>query len=401
MSGSVRIKIAFVAYLGKRSANGGLCSLFELASRVKGSESRVYTQRADDCWAGWRKHGIDVEIINAGLGRAASTGSFLQTFSFAKKLNSAWSKDRPDVVVCNDIRAVFCAAPVARMLRIPIAFFVRDIFPPQRKYGLKWRLAATSVDLLLCLSKEMASELRQRLKPFSRKPPALEILYSVVNFERMYVGESTAENTYRRQDLRIQHGIPANQFVILYAAGVCDKKNQLDLLAKLNDLRNQLPCGHIYFVGDFNPGSDSYSRACQAMVQQQGLADFVTFTGYTNQIEDWYALADCTLLASRREGLARCMIESLASGVPVVSFDVTSAREILEKQQCGLVAKQGEYSELFEQLAKLHANPELRERLGHQGGVIAKKLFAPNQATARFSKLLSQLTEAKDVNERR
>ncbi len=287
------------------------------------------------------------------------------------------------------------------MLRIPIAFFVRDIFPPQRKYGLKWRLAASSVDLLLCLSKEMATELRQRLKPLSRKPPSLEILYSVVDFERMRARESIAENTYRRQELRVQYGIPADQFVILYAAGVCDKKNQLDLLANLNDLRHQLPSGHIYFVGDYSPGSDPYCRACQAMMQQQGLADFVTFAGYTNQIEDWYALADCTLLASRREGLARCMIESLASGVPVVSFDVTSAREILEEQHCGLVTKQGEYSELFEQLAKLHTNPELRERLGHQGGVIAKKLFAPNQATARFSKLLSQLTEAKGVNERR
>lgn len=385
--------------MGERSANGGLFSLFELVRRLKNSECQLYTQLDGASWTAWREHGIQVNVVGSQNRSRTLGGNWRQAARFAKDLRATWQKSPPDVVVCNDIRAVFSAALVARSLGIPTVFFVRDIFAPQREYGIKWRIAISFVDLLLCLSEEMATELRTRLIPIGRAPLRLEILYSVVDFERMQADDFKEGLDQRRQQLRRKYLVPSNQFAILYAAGICDKKNQLELIANLDSLRSAMPNAHIYFVGDFSPLHDAYSSACQQMTHKKGLDEFVTFVGYTNSIEDWYVLADCTLLASRREGLARCMIESLACGVPVVSFDVTSAREILEKHACGLVSKQGDYLDLFRKLLQLYDDPGFRTACGQRGAEVARQLFSPNNATGRFMALLERLSRDVSKNE--
>jgi glycosyltransferase involved in cell wall biosynthesis len=103
----------------------------------------------------------------------------------------------------------------------------------------------------------------------------------------------------------------------------------------------------------------------------------VTFVGYRADVAAWYRALDVAVIASEREGLARSMIESLAAGTPVVSFDVCSAREILEGHRCGLVVPHGDYAALAERIGTLLHNPSLREALGTTGAAAARTLFDP------------------------
>jgi len=68
------------------------------------------------------------------------------------------------------------------------------------------------------------------------------------------------------------------------------------------------------------------------------------------------------------------MIESLACGTPVVSFDVCSAREILVQYNCGRVVPQGDYAGLVRELATLARNTFLRNALGVHGSQTAREL---------------------------
>jgi glycosyltransferase involved in cell wall biosynthesis len=173
---------------------------------------------------------------------------------------------------------------------------------------------------------------------------------------------------------------------------VCAKKNQLALIEQLPALFDQTPQAHLHFVGDFDPQRDSYARRCEAAVNSGGLAERVTFHGYSTRIGDWYRAADCVLLASRREGLARCMIEALACGTPVVSFDVTSAHEILDRCGPQLVAPQGDYARLFAALGRLAEDPDARAKIGRTGAELARRRFSAEAATTQFAQLASRLT---------
>jgi glycosyltransferase involved in cell wall biosynthesis len=99
------------------------------------------------------------------------------------------------------------------------------------------------------------------------------------------------------------------------------------------------------------------------------------------------------VLASRREGMARCMIEGVACGTPVVSFDVCSAREILEEHDCGRVAPQGEYRQLVRHVEELAASTQERRRLEKNGENTARHLFDPASIVEQYEQLYRELNE--------
>lgn len=382
-------RVVFVAFIGERNANGGVNSLFELVSRLQRNvQCTIVTQKEHPLLERWKSSGLNMTVVSmpSGSGRLYQVKSL---FLMYRKLSRLLKKTNPDVVVCNDIRSVLYASLASRRLKIPLAFFIRDIFPPGKKYGFKWRAAGRTTHLILCLSREMAGELGRRLRPLPGHRLNIQHVYSVVDFEKMHPVDADS-----RKRLRIEAKIPPEEFCVVYAAGFCNKKNQLELLKHLPQLVRAIPHAHVHFLGDFSPQTDDYSRRCQALATESGLQKHVTFHGYADNMADWYRMADCTLLASRREGLARCMIESISCGTAVVSFDVTSAKEVLEGYDCGLVARQGNYDQLIDHVTTLAGDSDLRQKFGGAGAEAARTLFQGHANAAQFEVILRNLIRA-------
>ena len=72
--------------------------------------------------------------------------------------------------------------------------------------------------------------------------------------------------------------------------------------------------------------------------------DRVTFQRAVNQDElvDWYNAADLLVLASRSEGCANVLLESMACGTPVVATDVGGSRELVNDAAAGLLVARRE-----------------------------------------------------------
>ena len=85
------------------------------------------------------------------------------------------------------------------------------------------------------------------------------------------------------------------------------------------------------------------------------------------------------------------MIESLACGTPVISFDVTSAREVLEQYDCGRVVEQGNYQSLFAELERLAFDSEQLELMGDRGAEMAKRLFSADANLKTFMQIIRQV----------
>jgi glycosyltransferase involved in cell wall biosynthesis len=71
------------------------------------------------------------------------------------------------------------------------------------------------------------------------------------------------------------------------------------------------------------------------------LTDRVTFAGSVPQarLADYYRAADLLVLASSHEGLPNVVLESLASGTPVVATATGGAREILCGTRAGVLCE--------------------------------------------------------------
>ena len=65
------------------------------------------------------------------------------------------------------------------------------------------------------------------------------------------------------------------------------------------------------------------------MIAEYGLQDRITIHPFTNHIQSYYSEAQIYVLSSRWEGFGLVLVEAMAHGLPVVSSDLPTSREIM------------------------------------------------------------------------
>ena len=103
----------------------------------------------------------------------------------------------------------------------------------------------------------------------------------------------------------------------------------------------------------------------QAHAAALGLSDRVAFPGWIDQsaASALCAVADVLVLPSHAEGLAMSVLEGLAHGLAVVATPVGAHAEVIEPERSGLLTPPGDIAALSAALARVIADPALRERL--------------------------------------
>ncbi len=86
-------------------------------------------------------------------------------------------------------------------------------------------------------------------------------------------------------------------------------------------------------------GEGELRNELEQQVVSEHLQGKVRFIGglKQSQLPDFYAAADCLVLASSREGWANVLLESMACGTPVVATKVWGTPEVVSKPEAGLL----------------------------------------------------------------
>lgn len=84
------------------------------------------------------------------------------------------------------------------------------------------------------------------------------------------------------------------------------------------------------------------------LIQKYSLENKVTIHPFTNQIQAYYSNAQVYVLSSRWEGFGLVLVEAMAHGLPVVSSDLPTSKEIMG--DFGLYFKNGDITDLAERL---------------------------------------------------
>ena len=105
----------------------------------------------------------------------------------------------------------------------------------------------------------------------------------------------------------------------------------------------------------------------EAHAGRLGLAERVTFTGFRTDVPDLLPEAAISVLPSLSEGLSNSLLESMASGVPVVAARVGGNPEIVEHDISGLLVPARDPAALAGAIGSLLQDPQLAARLGEAG----------------------------------
>ena len=369
--------ILFVINQTNNKSNGGVNSISNVLSNF-GKPVIILTNKTTDKNKRWKEEGHLIFVSN--FENANSIIKYiLGIWKISSTIFKLVSKYRIKNIHFNDIQLFRLGIFGAKLTSALIVFNIRDVKEPSSKYNNHWHLINLA-HKIISLSLEMDKSLQERL-PIRNKKLEFHHIYSIVNFERFH-----PISDLDKQELAKILELSKDQKHVLVVAAFMNKKNQFELIkslsAKFLEENNLI----FHFIGDFSL-ERPYAQRCYSMAKEKNILKNLRFHGYSNVVEKWYQAADITVVASRREGLARCMIESLACGTPVVSFDVCSASEILDNYQCGKVLEQGDYSQLNLTLAKILTDEKTLKVWSENASSTANKLFSPESIVENYKKV--------------
>jgi glycosyltransferase involved in cell wall biosynthesis len=102
----------------------------------------------------------------------------------------------------------------------------------------------------------------------------------------------------------------------------------------------------------------------EAAIASAGLADRVSLLGIRHDVPDLLRAMDVFILTSLWEGLPRVVLQSLATGVPVVAYDTAGIEEAVIEGRNGHLVRPGDLDAMVMRLESLVYDDTLRARMG-------------------------------------
>ncbi len=204
-----------------------------------------------------------------------------------------------------------------------------------------------------------------------------EIGRSIVKNNPHIIARSKIHTIYNGVNLSDYHlDIPAivtrkGAEIILGTTGRCvEQKNQLMLVDMVKALKTSG-----YDVKLYLAGTGPLMENIREYIEQQGLQESIILLGFLSDTRPLLAGLDIFVFPSHYEGSANAIIEAMAMGLPIVSFDVSSMPEMVKHNQNGKLAKYENHGDFTHQVETLLEDKKLRTQLGNHSRKMAKEQF--------------------------
>jgi len=185
--------------------------------------------------------------------------------------------------------------------------------------------------------------------------------------------------------LRIE---PRNDFVVGKVARLFRLKGHEFLFESAPRIVAAVPNVKFLLVGD-----GIYRERYECWAERLGLRDRFIFTGLVRpeEIPGYMAQMDVLVHLSLREGLPRTLPQALASGKPVVAFDVDGAREVCRDGETGFLVRAGDVEGFAEAVIRLLQDKTLATTMGGRGRELVREEFGEELMVRRIHELYERL----------
>ena len=174
-----------------------------------------------------------------------------------------------------------------------------------------------------------------------------------------------------RSEMRRTLNIHDQQPSILMVGVLRGVKRHLLALEALQLLHQHHPDAVLVIAGE-----GPIRTEIEAQAQQLDLVESIRFLGYRDDIPDLMHAADQLWLTSRSEGVPQVITQALGLGLPVVSTDVGSVRDLITSGKTGLLAPAEDAPAIAEAATQLIGDTELCRRIAINGQALAQSRFS-------------------------
>jgi glycosyltransferase involved in cell wall biosynthesis len=176
-----------------------------------------------------------------------------------------------------------------------------------------------------------------------------------------------------------------NHIVIGTVASLSPVKNQKYLIEVVQALKQKHPNIRLVIAGDGPERSH-----LEALVHSKGLDGAVKFLGKVEETNEIYRGFDIFALTSFGEQMPNCILEAMASGLPIVSTNVGDISEMVACPNKRFVISGDEKEALLEAFEELIANPHLRSDLGRANRLKAIQHYSIDRTVEAYRNLFGK-----------
>lgn len=126
-----------------------------------------------------------------------------------------------------------------------------------------------------------------------------------------------------------------------------------------------------------------------SLIRNLGLEDNVFLKQYISSPQEAFRNAACSILTSRQEAFAMVITESMASGTPVIAYNVKyGPTDIINNGVNSFLIEQGDQKELAEKIIKVMKDGNLREELS-RNAIRVGETFSEQQYREQWLELIN------------
>jgi len=177
-----------------------------------------------------------------------------------------------------------------------------------------------------------------------------------------------------RKVLREENAIPEQDVVFLFVGRMNRDKGIPELLGAFEKVAGKLPGTWLLIVG---PDEE----AIGSLMDASPVRDRIVKVGYTDTPERYMAAGDVFVLPSHREGFGSTIIEAAAVGLPAVASRIYGLTDAVVDGITGILHDPCDVAGLFDAMARLAEDEDLRRAMGNAARLRAEKDFAMETVT--------------------
>lgn len=290
----------------------------------------------------------------------------------ALRFAAAMRRLRPDALILTTFKKVFLAALGARLAHVPLVV-QRVVLSGDvpRRAAYRWAIRR-HVHLVTLNSEAMRA-------PFLRADDRL----APASVRTVHDGVRAPARPAVAGALRRSLGIPERAPVIGAVARLAEQKRLDRLVRALATLAD----AHLVVAGE-----GPHRARLEALAKELDVSERLHLLGFRDDVGAVLDALDLYVVSSDREGMANAMLEAMAFGLPVVSTDVSGAREALRADASGVapgVVVGFDEAELVAALAALLRDDPGRLAMGAAARRVAESRFGWERFVHEWEALLS------------
>ena len=339
--------------------------------------------------------GNDVHFVSSGGPQLRQLSGTLTTHTIAMVRRPHLLKDipsfrswirllrsvQPDVVIVGTPKAGLLGITAARILSVPQRiYFVHGLRYQSAKGFTRRGLMALERLVLTCATGVLAVSESVRTA-LSRDKVSRKVLVSVagrgsaqgVDLDVFRPVRSPDERLDVLAELGLEPGLKTLGYLgrLTRAKGLDELADALTMLAQRGVHLQVLLVGPI----DDESGGRAYARLCASGIK-------CVTTGYTPRPDRYLRAMDVLCLPTHREGLGNAILEAFATGLPVVSTNVTGVIDLIVDNETGILVEVQNPGKLADALQRILEDDALAKRLAAAAEVFVKKHFSVQAVTS-------------------